>query len=60
MIIDFKFSVDEQVKVVPTGAAGIVGFCAVDNADGHKTYYVKTGQASEWWDEKFLEPVKEA
>jgi hypothetical protein len=60
MTIDFKFNVDEKVTIIPTGVTGMIGSCAVDNAEGHKSYYVKTAQMSDWWDEKFLEPVKEA
>jgi hypothetical protein len=52
MTVNFKFEVDQKVKVEPLGITGIISLCGFD--DGGVKYYIDTATGGDWFKEKFL------
>jgi hypothetical protein len=52
MTVNFKFQVDQKVKVEKLGITGIVTVCGID--DSGNTYYVDTGNSGSWYAERLL------
>jgi hypothetical protein len=52
MTVNFKFEIDQKVKVEKLGITGIVAMCAFD--EGGNTYYVKTPDNDNWFRESLL------
>ena len=50
--VRFQFSLDEKVKIEPTGQEGIITMCGCDDA-GIK-YFVQGMHEGQWWAERFL------
>jgi len=54
--VEFKFDLDQEVRIKLTGEKGLVDFLGFD--DGGKQYHVKTGKDSSYWKENQIESVE--
>jgi hypothetical protein len=54
---EFKFDIDQKVKVGKLGFTGIVSACALER-DGND-YYVQTEKGGDWFNESLLENAEE-
>jgi hypothetical protein len=55
--VEFKFDIDQQVKVKKLGVTGLVSTCAI--SDAGITYYINTARGGEWYAERLLESAEE-
>ena len=55
--VEFKFNIDDKVKVTKTGFTGIITSCAItrDPAMPEKSYFVDGAENSGWYAERLLE-----
>jgi hypothetical protein len=52
MTVQFKFKIDQKVKVEKLGITGIVSTCAI--SDGGIAYYINTANGGDWYNERLL------
>ena len=52
--VDFKFDIDQKVKVTKLGIAGIVSMCAISE-DHQQIFFVKTANGEGWYSHRLLE-----
>ena len=50
--VNFKFDIDQKVKVEKLDVTGIVTMCAVNDAG--TTYYVSSKEGGDWYAERLL------
>ena len=53
--VNFKFWIDDEVEVTPTGEKGVISWCGVDDAQ-QTEYLVKTSTngTGAWWPERHI------
>jgi hypothetical protein len=54
--VNFKFDLDQKVKVEKLGIVGVVTMCALEK--GGPIYLIKTGTNSDWYTESLLEDAE--
>jgi hypothetical protein len=54
--VNFKFDLDQKVKVEKLGTTGIIAMCALEK--GGPIYLIKTGTNSDWYTESLLEDAE--
>jgi hypothetical protein len=55
--VEFKFDIDQKIRVKKIGFIGIVSMCALGRAGND--YYVQTEKGGDWFNESLLESAEE-
>ncbi|MDR2097702.1 MAG: hypothetical protein LBP37_04200 [Spirochaetaceae bacterium] len=55
--VNFKFDIDQKVRVGKLGFIGIVAACAINRVGND--YYIKTEKGGDWFNETLLSAVED-